>query len=73
MKTAKLYALYRLGADYHSGQWSQGYRIMCKAGERLRRLGILRPLDQISLTRPEFRREVAHELRRYRDAFKRNG
>lgn len=31
-----LFALYQLCCDYHSGQWSRGYRIM----SRISRLGI---------------------------------
>lgn len=31
-----LFALYQLCCDYHSGQWSKGYRIM----SRISRLGV---------------------------------
>jgi len=34
---AYLIAAYRLGVDYHSGQWSKGYRLQCQAEERLSR------------------------------------
>jgi hypothetical protein len=39
----KLIALYRFAAQWHSGQHSQGYRILCLAGKRLRKRGITDP------------------------------
>ena len=67
MRLARAYAIYRLCAENHSGQWSRGYRLLCRTGQYMRRrFGIARPLDQVQLTRPEFRREVAAELRRFR-------
>lgn len=71
MSTAKLYTICRLSADWHSGQWSRVYRIGCRAHKLLQRRGISRPLDQIRLVRPEFRRDVARHMRDLRDAFKR--
>lgn len=35
-RTELIFALYQLCCDYHSGQWSRGYRIM----SRISRLGI---------------------------------
>lgn len=32
-------ALYWFASDYHSGQFSRGYRLACAAGKRLRRIG----------------------------------
>lgn len=29
--------LYHLTADYHSGQWSRGYRLLCRCQRRLKR------------------------------------
>lgn len=29
--------LYHLAADYHSGQWSRGYRLLCHCQRRLKR------------------------------------
>jgi len=29
-------ALYTFLTDYHSGQWSRGYRLLCKLGNRLK-------------------------------------
>jgi hypothetical protein len=43
MSTDKLLALYRFAAQWHSGQDSQGYRILCRAGRRLRARGITDP------------------------------
>lgn len=37
---AYLTAVYKLGRDYHSGQWSKGYRLLCIADQRARRQGI---------------------------------
>lgn len=39
-QTHKLYAAYIIGVRHHSGQWSRGYRLLCWAGEQLRRIGI---------------------------------
>lgn len=32
-------AIYWFASDYHSGQWSHGYRLACTALRRLRRIG----------------------------------
>ncbi len=39
-------AVCRFAADYHSGQFSRGYRLLCGCMRRLERAGILRPLDR---------------------------
>jgi len=72
MRLARLYALATLADRYHSGQWSQGYRIGCRARSAMLRLGI-RGTDSVQLVSPRFRRAVAGNLRKYRHAFKRNG
>ena len=42
-----LLALYWFCAHYHSGQWSRGYRLLCRAGKRLREeYDITHPLDE---------------------------
>lgn len=40
-----LMAIAHVGNDYHSGQWSRGYRLMCRATRRLQKAGLMRPLD----------------------------
>lgn len=71
---ARDFAIYKLASEWHSGQWSQGYRICCRMGERLRtRFGIARPLDQVRLDRPVFAAEVQHYTNKYQSAFERNG
>ncbi len=44
--------LYRLCADWHSGQSSRGYRLLCRLSKRLERHGI-NPEFAWSLTRME--------------------
>jgi hypothetical protein len=78
VSTAKLFALYRLGMEYHSGQWSQGYRVHCRAASRLLKRGIRHPWDSPTGFGPHnwpraFRRDVARYLRAYRHVFKRHG
>ena len=78
---ARLFVLVRLSYEWHTGQWSQGYRIGCTAQRRLRSLGYVNyPWDRNPRTgygpehwRPEFRNRCAYFLRKYRHAFKRNG
>lgn len=42
----ELRGLYWFMADYHGGQWSRGYRILCLAGRRLNRVyGTRDPMD----------------------------
>ena len=36
MSTDKLLAIYAFGAHFHSGQWSRGYRLMCRAQKALK-------------------------------------
>jgi len=36
MSTEKLLALIKFGVEYHSGQWSRGYRLQCRATQLLR-------------------------------------
>jgi hypothetical protein len=72
---AYLYVVWRLGRDYHSGQWSRGYRILCLAEHRCARewRGI-HSLDCVdrelkehaAYVKPEFRSYVAFWLRRMR-------
>jgi hypothetical protein len=47
MDTIKLATIYQFCADYHSGQWSRGYRLLCIIGKKLRKRGIARPIDQV--------------------------
>ena len=42
-------ALYWFTSDYHSGQWSRGYRLACKAYRRLHRLGYPEYADPFAL------------------------
>lgn len=35
----KIRALYWFASDYHSGQWSRGYRLLCVADRALERNG----------------------------------
>ena len=75
MRTARLFALYRLGADWHGGQWTRVYRIHCRASTALLKLGIRHPWDSPTghgpkNWPPEFRRNVAKYLRRYRRDFR---
>lgn len=50
------HALIYFCADYHSGQWSRGYRILCRA---LRAIGYPRPLDRaLNEEGKEFYREL---------------
>lgn len=37
MKIENLLAIYQFCADYHSGQWSRGYRLLCATDKALRR------------------------------------
>ncbi|HMN42256.1 MAG TPA: hypothetical protein PKE29_15530 [Phycisphaerales bacterium] len=39
------HALAHYAADHHEGQWSRLYLLGCYAGQRLARVGILRPID----------------------------
>lgn len=64
---ATLYALHILANNWHSGQWSLGYLILCRTATIAeRRLGIRSLQDQVSLTRPEFRSAVATQLWKHR-------
>lgn len=45
MNTDKLLVIAALANDYHSGQRSKGYKILCRAIRLLARKGISRPLD----------------------------
>lgn len=47
METRTLGTIYKFCADYHSGQWSRGYRLLSIIGIRLNKLGITHPIDQI--------------------------
>ena len=43
--TEDLRALYWYCADYHSGQWSREYRLMCRIGRKLARRQIRDPFQ----------------------------
>ncbi len=64
MYLARWFAVYAICSRWHGGQWSRGYRMMCLAGQLIRNIGIDRPLDQINLKRPEFRRAFIQQYRR---------
>jgi len=40
MKANLIRALYRLSSDWHSGQWSRGYRLLCRVYNYARKHGI---------------------------------
>ena len=40
-----LHAIVNFAADYHSGQRSRGYRLLCRSLSACRRYGMHRPLD----------------------------
>lgn len=40
MTTTLVRALYHLAAEWHSGQWSRGYRLLCRVQRYARRHGI---------------------------------
>lgn len=44
-KRVRLHALIHFANDYHSGQWSRGYRILSRAFRAAKRCGMHRPLD----------------------------
>lgn len=71
MSLAYLAACYWLGSNYHSGQWSRGYRCLCQAQQySLREYGVDlgRHWDQLSshsrLQGQQYRNYVAYWLRR---------
>lgn len=46
MNPIRIAAIYTFAAHYHSGQWSRGYRLLCRARRAwLRRAGIEPRLD----------------------------
>ena len=45
MNTSTLLALAHFCNDYHSGQNSRGYKLLCKTLRLLRKRGISRPID----------------------------
>jgi hypothetical protein len=51
VRSAKLFALYVICSRWHTGQWSRGYRLLCRSGGLLHKIGIRNPLDQIKLAR----------------------
>lgn len=75
---AYLVACYMLGMQYHSGQWSNGYRLLCLADQRANRehpgWDIGRTVEQLSAGElyqhgGVFRNAVAYylnKLRKYR-------
>ena len=40
-----IHALCHFCNDYHSGQWSRGYRILCRSLDWLKTHGLDRPID----------------------------
>ena len=44
-KYEKLLALSHFLNNYHSGQWSKGYRYLCLSLKALRKMGIDHPID----------------------------
>lgn len=40
MKPNLIRALYRLSSDWHSGQWSRGYRLLCRVYNYAQRHGV---------------------------------
>jgi hypothetical protein len=48
MSTNKLYAIAHFANDYHSGQWSRGYRLLCMAHKLLIRKGLSSSLSNKS-------------------------
>ena len=72
---AFLAACYMLGVNYHTGQWSKGYRLLCLADQRAKRehsaWNVGRTVDQLAEHKLypkgcEFRNNVAYFLRRMR-------
>lgn len=45
MRDEQLIALAHVANDYHSGQWSRGYRLLCHTLRVLRLRGFERPID----------------------------
>ena len=60
MDTLKLVTLTRFCSDYHSGQWSRGYRLLCACLRKCQRIGIPRPLDTSVISR-EFYQYLTNE------------
>ena len=60
MKVENLLAIYQFCADYHSGQWSRGYRLLCRTHTALKR----RKIGGDYLSRP-YRRFANRDLYRY--------
>lgn len=52
MSARKLLCLAYFGMNYHSGQWSRGYKLMCRAQKLLRRKGLSTQLS-ISCDHPQ--------------------
>ena len=53
-------ALYTFCTDYHSGQWSRGYRLLCRLGKRLK----LSPMWMGYESLEEDEKEIYDELER---------
>lgn len=60
--TQTLLALVHVTHDWHSGQWSRGYRLLCLSQRALARRSYNRPLD---LTLGSRTREVYRHLAAY--------
>lgn len=41
--------LFVFAMDYHSGQWSRGYRLLCRCQRRLRRYAIAHILNDATI------------------------
>jgi hypothetical protein len=42
-KGIRLAAIYTFCVHYHSGQWSRGYRLLCRSGKAWERYSMIRP------------------------------
>lgn len=51
MSNTKLFILLYFCNDYHSGQWSRGYKLMCKTQKALRRRNLIPIIHSDSLLR----------------------
>jgi hypothetical protein len=60
-----IHAVLNFASDYHSGQWSRGYRLLCRSFEAARRYGMHHPLDY-GMT-PKAQEVYNYLVRRYGD------
>ena len=45
-KLQRTYVIYRFASDYHSGQWSRGYRLLSRCQKALRRYLPTSPINR---------------------------